>query len=308
LLSTNTSGTVVVKAGGVTVVSVALEGVVHDVILTLANTDPLVGTPATIALSAVVEDADQNLIVGAAHFSSPISLTTTDRTAGPLSRTLLQSPADLSGIAARYSGANVADITYSATAPGLSAVNVADAVLTPGATRHLYVVDRDGFYPGGVVVFDLRNLSTAPNTITGNGIYFPWGAAMDALGRLYIASSNSRTCGPQINIFDTTHGNVALPPITGGGLILPYGIALDTRGRLYVANQNGSTVGGNVLVFDTQHGNAVLPPIGANQPIGVAVDSAGILYVVNGTGLDRIAESVRALRRGRRCKRQSVRH
>jgi len=109
LLSTGTSGTVVVKAGGVTVVSVALEGIVHDVILTLANTDPLVGTPATIALSAVVEDADQNLIVGAAHFSSPISLTTTDPTAGPLSRTLLQSPADLSGIAVRYSGANVAD-------------------------------------------------------------------------------------------------------------------------------------------------------------------------------------------------------
>jgi virginiamycin B lyase len=144
VLSTNTTGTVYVKpTGTTTTVSIVLEGVVQYVILTLATPYPPVGKAAAIGLTATLEDADKNLIVGPAPYEYPVTLTTTDPSKGPLSKTVLKSPADATGITVNYNGAKVASITYSATASGLPAADIANAYLAPGTTITQYPI------PGG---------------------------------------------------------------------------------------------------------------------------------------------------------------
>jgi hypothetical protein len=131
VLSRNSTGTVYVKPTGATTVSIVLQGVVQYVTLKLATTNPAVGGASAIGLTAVLEDADHNLIVGPARFDNPVTLTTTDSTDGPLSKSILNSPADAAGVTANYNGGQVASITYSATATGLSTANVTNAVLEP---------------------------------------------------------------------------------------------------------------------------------------------------------------------------------
>lgn len=75
ILSTNTTGTIAVKASGTTAVSIVL------------TTNPPIGTAAAIGLTAVMEDADRNLIVGPAPYEHPVTLTTTDSTNGGLTKT-----------------------------------------------------------------------------------------------------------------------------------------------------------------------------------------------------------------------------
>jgi hypothetical protein len=170
-LSTNSTGAVIVKPTGKTTVALVLEGVVHAVVLALATTNPRIGQAASIGLTALLVDADENIIVGPAPYDYPVTLTTTDSADGPLSKTTLKSPADTSDIDVNYNGADVASITYSATATGLPAGNVTNAVLTPGAratptptpATHLYVTnDRPGF----VSVFELADLAASPTIFT----------------------------------------------------------------------------------------------------------------------------------------------
>jgi hypothetical protein len=131
VLSTNSTGTVAVLASEITTVRMVLEGFVQYVTLTLSTSNPPLDKAATIVLTPALEDADHNVIVGAAAFEHPVTLTTTDSANGPLSKTELRSPADEAGITVKYSGANVGSIMYSATATDLSAGQVAGAVLTP---------------------------------------------------------------------------------------------------------------------------------------------------------------------------------
>jgi hypothetical protein len=306
VLSTNSTGTVYVKPiHQTTRISIVLKGVVRHVILTLATTNPPVGIAATIGLTAIPKDADGNLIVGPAPFEHPVTLTTSDAANGPLSKTTLNSPADLAGITAAYNGAGVASISYSTIAADVPAANVISADLTPGASKkHLYVTTASSFTLNTVSivsVFDLEDPKAAPTTITGGGLSSPVGLAIDASGKLYVA--NEPTPGqdspmPSILVFDTAHGNAVLPPITGAGLNVftgaglnrLVGVALDASGKLYVLNSfvNAGYPVWDVLVFDTAHGNAVLPPIRPAlssgelyYPFGVAVDASGKLYVAH---------------------------
>jgi hypothetical protein len=101
-----------VNPTGTTTVSIVLEGVMHYVSLAVATTNPTVGTPITIGLTGILEDADGNLIVGTAPYAYPVTLTSTDPSNGPLPKTTLNSPADLAGIRVNYTGVNVASVTY----------------------------------------------------------------------------------------------------------------------------------------------------------------------------------------------------
>jgi YVTN family beta-propeller protein len=291
VLSTNSTGTVYVKPTGRTTVPIVLEGVVQYVNLTLATANPTIGKAAVIGLTPILEDADHYLIVGPAPYEHPVTLTTTDSTNGPLSKSVLNSPADMSGITVNYNGAKVASITYSATATDLPAANVINAVLTPGATtkpehQHLYVANGGG---SSVSVFDVTDLAATPTTITSTSpmIYGSAGVAVDANGKLYVAN------GYRVIVFDTAHGNVELPPIIGSAYLDAFGgMAVDASGKLYVVNVEeyiGSDRG-RVSVFDTAHGNAALPAItsgGLDSPSGVAVDPSGImLYIANSSSVN----------------------
>jgi YVTN family beta-propeller protein len=279
VLSTNSTGVVSVKPTGTTSVPIVLEGVVKNVRLILATLNPRIGQPAKIGLSATLDDADGNLIVGPALFKYPVTLTTTDAVNGPLSQSILRSPANASGILVNYSGAKVASVTYSATATDLPASNVLSAVLEPGApTRHLFVVYAG--YHSGVNVFNLSNPSSEPTKIVPVGYFSPQGAAISASGKLYVANYGAGT----VNVFDTAHGNAALPTITSPGLNGPSGVAVDVSGKLYVTND---LFPGSVSVFDTARGNAVLSAItggGLSEPLGAAIDASGKLYVSNSDG------------------------
>ena len=319
ILSTNSTGVVYVEPTGVTRVSIVLDGVVKRAVLLLATTDPPAGKAAAIGLTVLLEDADRNLIVGPAPFNDPVMLTTTDAVNGPLSKTRLNSPADEAYITANYNGANVARITYAASAAGLPAAQVFGADLTPNAPvgpQHLYATTNTAT----VIAFDLSDPSSAPATFTGGGLYTTWGVAADSRGLLYVSDANrsrvsvfdgaypfdalvpltgggisipaglafdrsgklyvTELLSNSVLVFDTAHGDAVLPAVTGGGLQYPEWDAVDDRGKLYVTGGNPS----QVLVFDTAHGNAALAPIsggGLNEPAGLAVDANGKLYVAN---------------------------
>jgi YVTN family beta-propeller protein len=272
-LSTNSTGSVSVGPTGSTV-SIVLEGIVQYVVLQLQITNPPVGKAAAIGLTAIVEDADHNLIIGSAAFANPVTLTTSDATNGPLSKTTLNSPADASGITVNYDGARVGPITYGARATGLAAANVAGAILSPGgaAAAHLYVVNSGS---ASVSVFDVNNLAVPTSIITGSGLVAPSGAAIDTGGKLYVANGNNVN---NVVVLDTAYGNAVLPTITGGGLNGPQNMTIDASGKLYVSNTGGNSVS----IFDTAHGNAPLPVIANGAPgvpDGLAIDPSGKLYV-----------------------------
>jgi hypothetical protein len=279
------TGTIFVKPNGPTIVSLVLEGAVHYVILTLTTAYPVIGHPAAIGLTPILQDFDQNLIVGPAPYEHPVTLTTSDSANGPLSKTTLNSPADAAGITANYNGAKVASITYSATATGLDPGNVTGFVLAAysvNASPHLYltVEASDTCNGGGLVsVFDLANVTKAPTNITCGGLISPLGVAVDAAGKLYV-SNNALMPGNTINVFDTTHGYAVLPPISGPGLGGSQRMTVGPNGKLYVADAGANSVD----IFDIAHDNAELPSItggGLNLPFDVTLDTKGKLFVAN---------------------------
>ena len=158
VLSTDTAGPFFVKPTGITKIGMVLEGSVKNVVLALADGGPLVGVPAKIGLTVTVQDADANAIVGPAAYEYPVTLTTTDAVNGPLSKTLLHSPRDAAGITVSYTGAKVASITYSATAVGLAATNVSNAVLVPafanGAFLYRFPNAASGAHPNAALLAD----------------------------------------------------------------------------------------------------------------------------------------------------------
>lgn len=271
VLSTNSTVPVQVAATGTTTVPIVLEGVARYVFLTLNPANPPVGKAAAIALTAIVEDADHNLIVGPAPFDFPIELTTSDAVNGPLSKTVLRSPADLTGLAADYSGARVARITYAASAFGLSAANVNDAVLAPGAasSAKIYVAN---FYLGTRSTLTAYTIEGAPTGPIITGLQGADGVAVDGAGKIYVSNQLPGTV--------TTYAADGSPMIpTIAGFKTPEGVAVDAAGKIYVVDYSRGTV--TTYLPD---GSPTTPTIGTvGAPNDVAVDAAGKIYVTSGS-------------------------
>jgi hypothetical protein len=111
VLSTSHSNPFTVPAAGTSTVPIVLAGAVQYATLTLNPANPAIGSKTSVFVRAVLQDANLAYIVGSTPYTYPLTLTTTDATDGPLSKTLLRSPADDSGISVSYDGANVAGIT-----------------------------------------------------------------------------------------------------------------------------------------------------------------------------------------------------
>jgi DNA-binding beta-propeller fold protein YncE len=272
VLSTNSTGTVIVKPTGTTKVSIVLEGAVHYVVLQLA-TNPGVGAAGAIGLTVSLEDADSNLIFGPAPYEHPVTLTTTDSTNGSLSKTALNSPADTSGITVNYSGAKVASITYSATATGLSAANVITADLTPGSPPAIYVTNNTYGSSYRVTAYTAKGTPTGL-TISAAG-WYPSAAAVDAAGKIYVAHRDNDYSESGTVTTYTANGTPTTPTITG--LDDPTAVAVDAAGKIYVTNLSNAT-----LTTYTANGTPTTPTIpGMYNPVSVAVDAAGKIYVLN---------------------------
>jgi hypothetical protein len=127
LLGTGTASTTVV-AGTVSTLGITVGGVVASVILSLANTTPVAGSPLPITLTVEALDADGNIIV-ADPFATPITLTDSDTSgATQLSTTTLNAP--VQSVNVTYDGAILLNATFSATVAGSSPA-VTTALLTP---------------------------------------------------------------------------------------------------------------------------------------------------------------------------------
>ncbi|HEY0381485.1 MAG TPA: hypothetical protein VGC72_04750 [Candidatus Elarobacter sp.] len=138
-------------------IALTLNGVVAKVVISLANTAPQQGTPATIPLTVTMLDAAGATIIGD-PFSNPVTLTDSDTSgATSISRTAITSPADANGLTVSYNGAAIGAVTIGATASGVTAGNVTTATLTPKSAPPTtgfvdwptYAFDnhRDGFNP-----------------------------------------------------------------------------------------------------------------------------------------------------------------
>ena len=191
-------------------------------------------------------------------------------------------------------------------------------------------------YPEGVAVDAAGNLYVADTgnncirevaangiitTVAGNGsatysgdggpatnasLYYPYGAAVDAAGNLYIADTynNSIRKVASNGIITTVAGNGTAGysgdggPATNATLYYPYGAAVDAAGNLYIADTynnsirkvaaNGviTTVAGNGSATYSGDGGAATNA-GLYYPGGVVVDAAGNLYIAD-TGNDRL--------------------
>ena len=250
VLSSNTTGSVYVNPVEATTVFLVLEGVVRNVVLTLATTNPPAGKAAAIALTVVARDADGNLIVGPAAYDNPVTLTTTNATAGPLSKTVLNSPADTAGLTVNYTGANVDKISYGATAAGLSSGNVIGAVLTPGAAS------------AGFTEFPIPTGGSYAEDITAGpdgALWFTEGEA-GKIGRI------------------TTAGSITEYPIlSGGAYSFPGGITAGPDGALwFTEDREGPGYIGRISTAGVI--TEYLIPSGFSQPMGIAAGPDGALW------------------------------
>jgi YVTN family beta-propeller protein len=131
---------------------------------------------------------------------------------------------------------------------------------------HIYVTN----HGNNIVTTYNADGSRSTPTITA-GLDGPFGVAVDAAGKIYVANFN--------NTVTTYHadGTQTTPTITAEPIDIPQGIAVDLAGKIYVANYYRGTV-----TTYNANGAAGTPTItGLFAPGGVAVDASGKIYVAN---------------------------
>jgi sugar lactone lactonase YvrE len=170
----------------------------------------------------------------------------------------------------------------------VAANGIITTVAGDGPTRDI----AEGWGPGGY--------SGDGGAATSAHLNYPYGAALDAAGNLYIADTdNERIRKVNTNgIITTVAGNGTNlytgdgGPATNASLSAPTGVALDAADNLYIADQgnnrirrvdtNGiiTTVAGNGIATYAGDGGAATNA-SLNVPFNVAFDASGNLYVVD---------------------------
>jgi len=120
------------------------------------------------------------------------------------------------------------------------------------------------FYPG------------TQSTIVNSGLSYPYGAAVDGNGNVYIADNNNN--------------RVVKVPWTGSGygtqstvttdVSYPFGVAVDGSGNVYVADRGNNRVV-KVPWTGSDYGTQSTVATNLNQPTSVVVDASGNLYVAD---------------------------
>jgi hypothetical protein len=181
------------------------------------------------------------------------------------------------------------------TIPGIDAGRHNIEGLAVAGAGQLYIATSvaGGGIPADTIKVFAANANGNPvplYTIAGSntGLSLPWGIALDAGGRLYVANDGSST----VTIYAPgASGNIApIGTIAGSstGLSSPTAIALDGFGQLYVLNVTiiSNRAHYHVTVYSAMATGDAAPittltggNLDLGYPIGLAVDGAGRLYV-----------------------------
>ena len=265
-------------------VKITLAGTPNSIVLALKTVSPRECNPSTnIPLFVAVKDSAGEIIV-TSNYGLTITLHDADATGTTvLSTTTVTSSSTTAMLA--YNGDLLKSATISATAPGITAVNVHNAVLSP--SQMLYVLDLANH---AVDVF--------PSTATGN--IAPTrrlkmtgpdnGSNEDVLTSnctIFVSDSGS-TLAAVFSFAGRANGTVLpVTEITGTKTeLLALGVAINpTNGKIYSPIQVSSTPG--IGIWPPNANGNVAPAasiIGSKTSIGnpssLAFDSSGKLYVL----------------------------
>ena len=152
-------------------------------------------------------------------------------------------------------------------APGAPGPRYGRLVIRDDSGTVLKTVNLTGIGTGPAVAFEAGAVSDANvSTALSSGLISPAGAAVDALGNLYVTDSTAGT------VTKIPAGGGA-PILIGSGWVAPYGVAVDPAGNIYVADVARNAV---YEVFATGGQALVLT---ATQPVGLALDASGNLLI-----------------------------
>jgi uncharacterized repeat protein (TIGR03803 family) len=182
-LSTGATPPIIVPPSGSVHVALTLGGIAARIVLSL-DAQVTVGYPATVNLSVTAEDADENIMLGDTPFAHPVRLTSSDPVNGRLSQRTLGKAVK---VGVMYSGANVSQITFSASGAGVRLV--APTALIPAHAREVYRYSfegaPDGAWPLNGALVEDRAGSLYGTTLTGgSGVATDWGIGFGSVFKL----------------------------------------------------------------------------------------------------------------------------
>ena len=238
LSTANVAATIV--AGQANTVSVILNGVIASIQLILGDTSPPEGTPTTISLTVNAMDADGNVIIGPGNYNTPIALSDSDSTYTSLSATSLAAPG--LSVTVNYNGGGLTSATLSASASGIPATAITNAVLTPKTLFREYPIPYAGH---------------------------PYNITVGSDGNLWFTQQTGSSSGAIIAV--TTGGSFHEIQAVGG---IPIAIATAPSGNVWYTNQSANQIGELPSNGDGTYG--------ANQSFGIPSASSNATGITVG--------------------------
>jgi streptogramin lyase len=249
-----------------------------------------VGSPnRTLALAGIANAFAT--VANLETLSTGAALATTPAGNGTVEQTTINTLANILAACINSAGPSSADCTTlfsNSEAGGVPTTNTAQAAIfiarNPNANISLF------FGLQGANAPFQPSLSAAPNDFTiainytGGGLNYPYAAAIDSSGNIWIANED----GNSISKFGPL--GAAISPstgYTGGGLSGPADIAIDGSGNVWVTNYSGGT-GASISEFNSS-GTAISTSSGftgggLDGAYLLAIDKSGNLWVTNNKG------------------------
>jgi len=279
-------------AGTANVVTATLNGVINAVQISLSNPKPDAGVAATVNVNVAALDADNNVIVGASDYSTPIKLAISDPTNSgtlSLSASVLQNPAAAPTLT--YTGGTLNSglaggpvATVVASASGVATVSVAftptptfyqfsipvttnrPQYIAAGSDGNMWFTESPGnavarITPAGVVTeFTVPTANSNPQQIIG---------ASD--GNLWFTEFSSN----KITRVTTTGGFTEFGTLFGGS-DNPLGLVDRGDGNIWYTANGGNHIGFQGITSGVAGETTV--PTASSSPFGIATAPDNNLY------------------------------